>query len=104
MCRRKKYVKSMSMSTASKLRGTADSADVGVSVDGTWHRKVLTSLSGAMTAISINSGKAVDTAILSKSCKVCIRMQTIKTKDPHAYDKWNEAYKCRLITKAHPLR
>ena len=37
MCRRKKYVKSMSMLTASKLRGTADSADVGVSVDGTWH-------------------------------------------------------------------
>ena len=65
--------KSMSMA-ASKLRGAADSADVGVSVDGIWQRKGFTYLNGVITAISIDSGKVLDTAILSKSCKGCTRM------------------------------
>ena len=77
---------SMSMAT-SKLRGTADSADVSVSVDRTWQHKGFTSLNGVIAAISIDTGKVFDTEILSKSCKGCTRMQTIKAKDPHAYDK-----------------
>ena len=73
--------KSMSMA-ASKLRGAADSADVGVSVDGTWQRKGFTYLNGVITAISIDSGKVLDTAILSKSC--CYQNVGDKAKDPHA--------------------
>ena len=54
--------KSMSM-VASKLRG----ADV--TADGIWQRKSFTSLNGVITAISIDSGKVLDTEILSKIWK-----------------------------------
>ena len=85
------------MSTAaSKLCGPADAADVGVSVDRTWQRKSFTSLNGVIRAISIDSGKVLDTGILSKICKDCNKMQTIKAIDPQAYDKWNAAHKCGL--------
>ena len=49
------------MSTAaSKLRGTAETADVGVPVDGSWQRKGFTSLNGVVTAISVDSGKVLE--------------------------------------------
>ena len=66
--------KGMSMA-ASKLRGTVDRANVGVSVDGTWQHKGFTSLNGVITTISIDSGKVLDTAILSQSCKSCTIMK-----------------------------
>ena len=50
--------KSMLMAS-SKLRGAADSLNVGVSVDGIWQLKGFTSLIGAVTAISIDSGKSL---------------------------------------------
>ena len=53
------------MSTAaSRLRGAANTANGGVSVDGKWQRKGFTSLNGGVTAISIDSRKVFDTAIL----------------------------------------
>ena len=53
------------MSTAaSKLQGPVNTADVSVSVDETWQRKGFTSLNGGVTAISIDSRKVFDTAIL----------------------------------------
>ena len=66
--------------TASQLCGAADSADVNVSVDRR-QRRGFTSLAGVITTISIDSGKVLDTAILSKSCKGSTRMQPIKAKD-----------------------
>ena len=52
--------------TASKLRGAANTADGGVSVDGKRQRKGFTSLNGGVTVISIDSRKVLDTVILSK--------------------------------------
>ena len=50
-------VAEISMSTtASKLCGTTDTVDVGVSVDETWQRKGFIYLSGVITTISIDSG------------------------------------------------
>ena len=89
--------KSMSMA-APKLRGAVDSADVGVSVDGTWQRKGFTSLNGVITALSTDSGRVLDTAILSKSSEGCTKMQMI-WQDPHAYEKWNAAHKRSLNYK-----
>ena len=48
--------------------------DVGVSVDGTWHKKGLMSTNRVITAISVDSGKVLGTCILSKSCK-CTKME-----------------------------
>ena len=82
---------------ASRLQGTADSVDVGVSVNGTWQDKGFTSLNG--TVISIDSGKFLDTAILSKSFEGRTTMQVIKAKDPDANDKCNAAHKYSLNYK-----
>ena len=60
--------KSISMAT-SKISGAADSPNMSVSVDRTWQRKGFKSFNEVITAISINSGKVLDTAILSKSCE-----------------------------------
>ena len=78
--------------TASKLRGAAETTDVGVSVDGTWQRKRFTSLNGVIS-------KVLDTAVLSKNCKACTKMQAVKAIDPQAYHKWNAAHKCGLNYK-----
>ena len=72
---------SMASATA-ELRGTNETADVGVSVDGTWQMKGYSSLNGVVTAISVDTGKALDVAILSKSCKACVRMEPLKKSDP----------------------
>ena len=69
------------------------------SADGIWQRKGFTSLNGVTTGISIDSGKLLDTVILSKSCKSYTKMQPIKAKDPHSHDKWNQAHKCSLNCK-----
>ena len=88
--------KSMLSMAASKLRGAASTPDVGFSVYGTWQGKGSTSLNGVITAISTDSGEVFDTAILSKSCKGCIKMQAIKAKNPHTCDKWNATHKYSL--------
>ena len=85
--------------SASKLLGATDAADVGVSVNGTWQRKCFTSLNGVMKSMSIDSGNILVTAILSKICKGCTKMQAIKAIDPLLYDKWNAAHKCGLNYK-----
>ena len=95
-----KRVAERSMSNAaSKLRGDAISADVAVSVDGTWQRKGFPSMNGVVTAISIDSGKVLDTAILSKNCKGCTNMQSVKSVDPNRYERWYAMHKCGLNYK-----
>ena len=92
-----KYVAEKSMSAAAaELRGANETADVGVSLDGTWQRKGFTSLNGVITAISIDSGKALDVAILSKSCKGCTRMQGVEKSDPQQFDSWKASHRCNL--------
>ena len=65
----KRVAKKIISMAASKIRGAADSPSMSVSVDRSWQRKGFTSFNEIITAISINSGKVLDTAILSKSCK-----------------------------------
>ena len=65
----KQVVEKSVSDAAAKLRGAEETADVGASVDGTWKRKGFLPSLGAVTAISIHSGKVLDAAILSKSCK-----------------------------------
>ena len=49
------------MHATGRLRGTEQTADVGVSVDDTWFSSAL----GVLTAISIDNGKVLDVAIFS---------------------------------------
>ena len=56
-------------------------------------------MNGVITAISVDSGKVLDTAILSKNCKGCTRMKSVKTSDPQAYEAWHASHKCSLNFK-----
>ena len=92
-----KEVAEKSMSdAAAKLRGTKETADIGVSVDGTWQRKGFSSTLGVVTAISVDSGEVLDVAIMSKSCKGCTAMKKIASTDPARYQTWKLSHKCNL--------
>ena len=62
---------------AVKLRGTKETADIGVSVNGTWKRKGFSSTFSVATAISIDSGKVLEVGNISKSCKDCTSMKKL---------------------------
>ena len=63
-----KQIAGKSMSdAATRLCGTKKAADVRVSVDVTWQRKVFTSTLRVVTAISFDSGKILDVTNVSKS-------------------------------------
>ena len=90
-----KFVAELSMSeAAAELRGDADTADVSVSVDGTWQKKGFTSTNGVITAISVDSGKILVTCILSKSCKGCMKMKEVQKLYPEEYNMWRADHKC----------
>ena len=90
-----KEVAEKSMSDAgADLRGDAETADVGVFVDGTWQRKGFTSTLGVVSAISAKNGKILDVCIMSKSCKGCTRMKSIEKSDPQQYNKWKSVHVC----------
>ena len=44
--------------------------DTAVSCDGTWQRRGFASLNGAVTAISVESGKYLAYECLVKTCKI----------------------------------
>ena len=74
-----KTVAERSMADAAKeLRGDNETADVAVSVDGTWQKKGFNSTLGVITAISVDTGKVLDVSIMSKSCKGCTNMDSVK--------------------------
>ena len=73
-----KQVPEKSMSDAvARLRGTEQTADVEVSVDVTCQRIDFSSTVELVTAISIDNGRVLDVAILSKSCKGCTSMKKL---------------------------
>ena len=45
--------------------------DVGVSCDGSWHRRGFSSLVGTAAAISLETGQVLDYEILNKVCYEC---------------------------------
>ena len=69
-----------------------------VSVDGTWQRRGFISLNGAVAAISIDTGKVIDVACLSKYCQGFqgISMEFYKDSDPERYEFWNSDHKCSI--------
>ena len=68
------------------------SNDVGVSLDGTWLKRGFSSLNGVVVAISITSGKVIDTEVMSRFCKACSLKQYLKTSDNEANLKWKKEH------------
>jgi len=75
-----------------------DILDVGVSCDGSWQRRGYISLNGTFTAISLDSGKILDTEVMSRYCKSCKNKEPLKKENQEEYDKWYENHKdvCQL--------
>ena len=46
--------------------------DIGVYFDGSWQKRGYCSMNGVGTAISVTTGKVLDTEILSRHCKNCV--------------------------------
>ncbi len=64
------------------LKGSIEgqSTECGVSVDGTWQRRGYSSLNGCVTVISIDSGKVLDTEVMSAYCPTCRKLQKLRSK------------------------
>ena len=99
-----KQVPEKSMSDAvARLRGTEQTADVEVSVDVTCQRIDFSSTVGLVTAISIDNGRVLDVAILSKSCKGCTSMKKLPLLIPLVMRHGSYLIIINLIMPALPL-
>lgn len=83
-----KAVANKSMLAAAKeINNSDDIINTGVSMDGAWQRRGYASHNGVVTAISIKSGKVLDTEPMSKYCRICQTNGNFKTlerkKAPH---------------------
>ena len=65
---------SMNASAAELCKGSPETTDIGVAVDGTWQRRGYSSMNGVVVAMSVVSGKVVDIERLSRFCKACSTM------------------------------
>jgi hypothetical protein len=70
--------------------------NISVSCDGSWQRRGFSSLNGSFTAISVDSGKIIDTEVMSRYCKGCKSKAVLKKTDKIAYDLWFEKHECNI--------
>lgn len=64
--------------------------DIGVSGDGSWRRRGFSSLYGVVTALSLMTGKVIDTEVMSKECKECMGWKG--KEDSLEFDHWWEGH------------
>ena len=67
--------------------------DIGVSYDGTWHKRGHTSLYGIGIVIDILTGIVIDFEILSKYCGVCTQKSKSLDKKSKEYKEWLTKHK-----------
>ena len=72
-------------------------AECQVSVDGTWQKRGFSSLNGAVTIMSKDSSKCIDTVVMSKSCKGCLHWKN--KKGTPEYDRWRLQHNCKINHK-----
>jgi hypothetical protein len=75
------------------LKGSNDAgiSQCGVSSDGTWQRRGHSSMNGCVTTLSIDTGKRLDVAVLSKGCRGCQRHKD--SDDPKEKLVWEAEHK-----------
>ena len=75
---------------ASEICATSDGdeyVETEVSADGTWQKRGYSSLHGVATIMSMDTGKVLDTEILSQFCKAC-SLHEKDDKSTAAYNVW----------------
>ncbi len=76
---------------ALKGNNSAGISQCGVSCDGTWQRRGHSSMNGCVTTLSIDTGKCLDVAVLSKVCRGCQRHK--ESDDPKENLVWEAEHK-----------
>ena len=86
--------------TANDLKGENEAiTNAPVFVDATCRKRGFPSLNGVVTAISVESGKILDSEIMSRKCKGCVIMQDLETTDSTRYEDWEAPHECGLNYK-----
>ena len=77
------------------IAGQNDVVETGISADGTWQKRGYSSLHGVSTVISMDTGKVLDTEVLTQYCKSC-SLHEKDNKDTVAHQVWKaeHAAKC----------
>ena len=68
-----KVAKGCMLKAANEVHSGADDnslCDIGVSCDGTWQERGFSSLLGAVTVISVETGKCLDYKVMPKKCSL----------------------------------
>ena len=76
--------------------GREEVVDIGVSVDASWQLRGYSSLNGVTTAISIETGKILDTHPQTKHCQKCTLKEPLRKSDPKAYEVWKQDHSCSI--------
>lgn len=79
-------------------KDTSTEAECDVSVDGTWQKRGHASLNGAVTVISKDTGKCLDSHIMSKSCKGCQHWRGKEGTVEH--QQWSIEHNCQINHKS----
>lgn len=70
--------------------------DVPVTCDGSWQRRGFASFNGTFTSISLDTGKILDIAVMSRYCKGCKSRENLKKTNNFAYETWRLNHDCQL--------
>ena len=78
-----------------KSLSSSNYIDTTVPVDGSLQRCGFSSLNG-VTAISMETGKALDCKPMSQSCKACSLKLKLKESNPYAFETWKSSHVYKL--------
>ena len=80
------------------LGGGVHIVDTSVSCDGTWQKRGLTSLNGAVACLSINTGKGINVDVMSHYCQACVTSAPLEKSDPDKFETFRAHHKpdCRI--------
>ena len=73
---------------------TNEEEECGISIDGTWQKRVHASHNGVVTVISLDSKKSLDAEILCDKSQQCQKWQA-KTNDPKHHE-WKASHNCKV--------
>ena len=78
---------SMSAS-ADEAKQNDGTADISVSMDGTWQKRGFSSPNDVVVGVSTSNFKVLDVEIMSTTCKACSFKEDLRKTNKVEYDKW----------------
>ena len=70
--------------------------ETAVSVDGTWQKRGVSSLNGAVAELSIQTEKVLDIAPLSRYCQTCINIRKLEKSNHTLFKKLKDEHACNM--------